>query len=222
LIRSIYSDSLICMITVISLLQRPKGFSVDPVILKDDLGGMILRKLTALITILLLFGVSLTCAQSISNLKKEVDFSHWLTERAEFIETEYAAGLDPMEIDLRARYDYELNLLGRNDTTSEEILKNLKFTEDIIVNKDLTAITGELASVIKYTVNLDPTLATRIWYMQMLETAQVIVEANFEHINGTVVPRDKKTNRLYITHNSTAHSDLIADPYPEGKIPCAL
>ena len=60
---------------------------------------MILKKLIVIIALLVLSGVSLTCAQSLSDLEREADFGLWLQERGHLFEVEYKAGLDPMRID---------------------------------------------------------------------------------------------------------------------------
>ena len=169
---------------------------------------MILKKLIVLIALLLLFGISSTCAQSLSDLRKNSDFAIWMSERGHLIEVEYGAGLDPMEIDQRARFDYQYDL-DKNDPTSKIILDLLNFTDKAIINDDLGAIC-KLVDINETLLKLDPTLGNRIWYQQLMTTATVIIQCNFEVINGTVVPRDKKTNPLKITHSSKVHSDLIA------------
>jgi hypothetical protein len=171
-----------------------------------------LKILIVLIALLLLFDVSLTCAQSLSDAirdeQKNIDCDSWMQERAQLFKVEYGAGLDPMEIDQRARFDYQCDLGKNGDPVSKTILDLLNFTDNAIMNEDLGAI-SKLVGINETLLKLDPTLGNRIWYQQLMTTATVIIQCNFEIINGTVVPRDKKTNPLNITHSSKVHSDLI-------------
>ncbi|MDD4161755.1 MAG: hypothetical protein PHW87_04670 [Methanothrix sp.] len=174
-----------------------------------------------LMVLFLLFGNSLAYAESLSELRKNADFAIWLSELGHLFEVEYKAGMDPMEIDQRARFNYQYDLEKSDDPTSNIILDLLNFTDNAITNVDLEAI-NKLAKINETLLKLDPTLGNKTWYQQLMTTADVIIQSNFEVINGTIVPRNKKTNPLYITHNSSVHSDLIAGPYPEGSVPCSL
>jgi len=163
----------------------------------------------------------LTHAESLSDLEKNTDFAIWLSQQGHLFDVEYNAGLDPMEAEQRARFDYLYNLNEKGDPSSKIILGLLNFTDNALMNVDLKAV-SKLADINETLLKLDASLGDRVWYQQLMTTSKVIIQSNFEIINNTVVPRDKKINPLYVIHNSTVHSDLIAGPYPEGSTPCSL
>jgi len=190
-------------------------------LLEEDNGETMIRKLIMLSVLLLMLCNSLTCAQTLEELRKNTDFAIWLGQYGGLFEVEYRAGLDPMEKEQRARFDYQYNLNERGDATSKIILDLLNFTDNAIMDVDVDAV-SKLANVNETLLKLDPALGNMNWYQELMTTADVIIQCNFEKVNGTVVSRNKETHPFYVSHNNTTHSDLISGPYPEGSVPCTL